>query len=226
MNDNTPSIIVNTLSASATRVATVPEDVEVGTFVAHVIVSDPDSGRNGRSNCSLKDDNFRLHRMLETEYPLVTTRLLDRERQSAYTLDIVCQDNGRPPLWAQMALRIEVADVNDNSPRFLQGSYSAELLENNYLGASIVQVSAVDTDTSNNSMILYRLEDSEYSRYVSVDKLTGLVSAKSSFDHEQTPQLKFNVLATDRGAQPRTGELLKNILIFRNYVISIILQQF
>jgi len=61
VNDNPPRISVNTLLASDTDVATVPEDARPEmetdarpeTFVAHVTVSDPDSGDNGRVNCSL-----------------------------------------------------------------------------------------------------------------------------------------------------------------------------
>ena len=52
-NDNAPVIAVNTLLASNTDRAAVPEDAGVGTFVAHVVVRDPDSGINGRYNCTL-----------------------------------------------------------------------------------------------------------------------------------------------------------------------------
>jgi len=49
VNDNPPSIVINTLSASRSTAAAVSEDAPVGTFLAHVVVSDPDSGHNGKS---------------------------------------------------------------------------------------------------------------------------------------------------------------------------------
>lgn len=83
-NDNAPNITVNTLVASDARVARVAEDAAPGTFVAHVIVRDPDSGSNGRFNCSLDDPEksnyFQLKVMYETEFHILTARgALDRE---------------------------------------------------------------------------------------------------------------------------------------------------
>lgn len=40
----------------------------VGTFLAHMTVVDADSGQNGRFNCSLNDNNFRLQQLFPTEY--------------------------------------------------------------------------------------------------------------------------------------------------------------
>lgn len=69
-NDNAPSVVVNTLTASGTDVASVAEHSPSGTFVGHVIVSDRDSGRNEKINCSLveEDNMFRLQHLFETEY--------------------------------------------------------------------------------------------------------------------------------------------------------------
>jgi len=53
VNDNRPSIVVNTLAAVGAERAAVPENAAPGTFVAHVTVVDPDAGRNGTVNCTL-----------------------------------------------------------------------------------------------------------------------------------------------------------------------------
>jgi Cadherin domain len=72
VNDNAPRVIINTLTASGTDVASVAENSSPGTFVGHVIVSDLDSGRNGKTNCTLvagpTDGVFRLEHLFETEY--------------------------------------------------------------------------------------------------------------------------------------------------------------
>jgi hypothetical protein len=41
------------LTPSGATIAVVPEDAPPKTFVAHLSVTDPDSGANGRINCSL-----------------------------------------------------------------------------------------------------------------------------------------------------------------------------
>ena len=68
-----------------TDVATVPEDAQPETFVAHVIVTDSDSGDNGRFTCLLSPprvgDQFRLRATHDGEFQVVTSdQPLDRER--------------------------------------------------------------------------------------------------------------------------------------------------
>lgn len=83
-NDNAPHITVNTLVASDTRSAPVPENATVGTFVGHVIVKDPDGDVSGSVNCSLSgDEAFELRHMYEAEFQIVTTaKSLDREAKA------------------------------------------------------------------------------------------------------------------------------------------------
>ena len=65
VNDNSPTIIVNTLTSrggSTGAVAEVPENLPEGTFVAHVTVADADSEEFGRVHCNLTDADFSLRR--------------------------------------------------------------------------------------------------------------------------------------------------------------------
>ena len=78
VNDNAPQITVNTLATSDARSAAVPEDADVGTFVAHVIARDPDAGR--QSNCMLTNGSgegvFALQRMFDMEYQVTSLRCI------------------------------------------------------------------------------------------------------------------------------------------------------
>lgn len=90
--------------------------------------------------------------------------------------------------------------------RFQQGSYTTDILENNYIGASVVKVSATDQDVGINGQLSYYIESSyQDSNLVSMDRDTGLVMAKAPLDYEKIKQLKFNVVAVDHGFKPRTG---------------------
>jgi len=144
VNDNAPTATVNTLTASDTDVASVPEDASPGTFVGHVIVRDPDRGASGRFNCSVTGDGasyFRLERMFGAEYHIVTSSSLDRESQDSYQLGIECADGGDESLSSVKWLRVDVTDINDHAPSFDQSVYHAEIYENNYNGKFVVQVS-------------------------------------------------------------------------------------
>jgi len=62
VNDNTPNIIINVLTASGS--AEVRENVDqAGTFVAHLSAHDADSGAYGRVECQLSDDGAHLFRL-------------------------------------------------------------------------------------------------------------------------------------------------------------------
>lgn len=81
LNDNRPEVVVNTLATSDAKVAQVPEQADVGTFVGHVVVSDADSGRNGRIDCKLVQDHdefdsaFMLEQMFDNEYKVIQLQL-------------------------------------------------------------------------------------------------------------------------------------------------------
>ena len=83
----------------------------------------------------------------------MTSRTLDRESVSEYTVMLVCHDLGRPSLSTTVLLDVVVTDINDNSPVFLSDddavdvsstsavvTYVAEIFENNFIGAFVVQV--------------------------------------------------------------------------------------
>ena len=92
VNDNAPEVSIASLSASDDNDAEVPEDALIGTFVAHLTVSDKDSGDRGRFNCSLgrEETHFRLKRLSESEFQIVTQSSLDREVQEKYDLIVTC----------------------------------------------------------------------------------------------------------------------------------------
>jgi len=92
---------------------------------------------------------------------LVTSRSLDRESVSEYSVTLVCRDLGRPSLSTSTQLSVLVTDINDHSPTFLHTDqqtdhqshssslssplYVAEIFENNFIGAFVTQVNSTAT---------------------------------------------------------------------------------
>jgi len=77
--------------------------------------------------------------------------------------------------------------------------------ENSAVGASLLQVRAVDRDARPNGVVSYRLEsdpsEPEVDGLVRVDPVSGVISAKVGFDRESLPRIVFDVVATDGGYQ-------------------------
>ncbi len=203
VNDNSPQITVNTLTASG--IAQISEASEPGTFVAHISAVDHDAGPSGDLTCALDDENlFRLEHLYKTQYKMITRAKLDREVQSEYELKLSCYDMGQPSMLTTQIIHITVLDVNDHAPQFAKPSYSANVPENNRVGAFIIRVNATDKDQDANGEIEYKLS-AEVHQYFAIDSKFGIISAKKNFDHEQMKDVTFVVIAEDHGTPVQTG---------------------
>ncbi|XP_023211774.1 protocadherin-23-like [Centruroides sculpturatus] len=71
---------------------------------------------------------------------------LDREKISAYVLEVECTDSGTPSLSAVGLVNIEVSDVNDNPPNFSQANYTAlvQIMENRCTSDKCVYGQCID----------------------------------------------------------------------------------
>jgi len=198
----------------------VTENAPPGTFVAHVIVRDPDRGAGGRFNCSVDDSRFRLKRISSAsggEFHVVTAgvaALPDRERRDKFYLTLACEDFGTPALITTRELTIDVLDMNDNRPVFSRSTYTVSINENNQPGAVLTQLNAKDVDVD--SVVEYRISnDSLSASMFAVDASTGVLTALVSLNREQSPRHKFNVYAVDGGtpgALTATARVVVNVV--------------
>ncbi len=149
VNDHTPRISLEADTTSKNTVA-IDEHCDMATFVAHISVSDPDYGRAGEVNCSMDHGTFRLKRVYDKEYSIVTDGELDRERVDRYNLLVICHDRGDPQQSTSLGLTVQVADINDHAPVFSKEFYNVSIPENNPHHAAILQVTATDEDAGLN----------------------------------------------------------------------------
>ncbi|XP_069878195.1 protocadherin-10 isoform X2 [Dipodomys merriami] len=213
-NDNAPEISFSTVKEA------VSEGAAPGTVVALFSVADRDADENGRVRCELLGDApFLLKPSFQNYYTLVTAAPLDREAGDAYTLTVVARDGGAPALATSRSIRVRVADVNDNAPRFSQPLYDVHVTENNVPGAYIYAVSATDRDEGANARLAYAILESQIqgmsvATYVSVNAENGYLYALRSFDYEQLKAFSFQVEARDAGSpQALAGNATVRILV-------------
>ncbi|XP_055799096.1 protocadherin alpha-C2-like isoform X1 [Salvelinus fontinalis] len=201
VNDNVPEIVLSSLSSP------VREDARADTVVALISVTDRDSGANKQVNLEIPPGLPFKIKSFRNYYTLVTSAFLDRETTSAYNVTLSATDGGTPPLSSQKTIQVDVADVNDNPPRFEQTSYTVYVTENNAPGASLCTVKAQDSDVNENARITYTvLNDNNHgipvTSYVSVKADTGEAYALRAFDYESLREFHFQVKAQDGGIPP------------------------
>ncbi|KAK7899000.1 hypothetical protein WMY93_019853 [Mugilogobius chulae] len=206
VNDNAPRIHVTWTTPSLPG-ASVPEGAELGTFVGLVLVSDADSGENGKVVAILKDNSgpFQLVQMQINNYKIITSGSLDREQVSKFTVTIIARDRGNPPLQSIYSLPIHILDQNDNSPVFSTSIYKTEISENNEQDYRLLKVEAYDMDLELNGRVSYRIQSTNDDSPFSIHRSTGVITVHHSLDYEQMKSYSFVVEAVDHGYPPLTS---------------------
>ncbi|KAM9377513.1 uncharacterized protein KZ484_009837 [Pholidichthys leucotaenia] len=212
VNDNAPEIVVSSLMNP------VKEDADVGSVVASITVSDKDGGNNGQTRCKLVGSTpFKLVSNYKNYYSLVVDGPLDRESCSVYNVTITANDEGVPSLSSTRVINVQLSDVNDNAPRFLEPVIHIYVKENSPVGAPIYTISAVDPDLSENARVAYSLDGGPkgvpITSLVNINSETGDIISLQSFNYEELKTFQFKVQATDFGVPPLSSSVTVNVLI-------------
>lgn len=137
VNDVSPEFI------SPTRISTI-ENAPSNTVVMAIKAVDRDEGRNGYVEYLLENDSDLPFILGPVDGLLRVSGPLDREQRSNYSLRVTAKDRGEPPRSSVTTVTVTVLDENDNSPVFDPRQYSATVAENASIGASVLQVSAIE----------------------------------------------------------------------------------
>ncbi|MEE6478638.1 hypothetical protein FKM82_011913 [Ascaphus truei] len=216
-NDNAPEIILTSVSSP------IPEDSLPGTVLALINVRDRDSGENGEVTCEITESiSFQLLSSSRGYYKVVTTSIMDREKNYEYNITIKATDKGSPALSTKKTIRLTISDVNDNPPVFEKINYITYIPENNLPGTSIYSVHASDLDLNENAQIIYSIinrnvHGDPVSAYISINSVTGVLQAQRSFDYEQLREFEIQVMAKDSGSRPlRSNATVRICIIDKN----------
>ncbi|WAQ97850.1 PC11X-like protein [Mya arenaria] len=203
-DNNRPQIKINLFTDS--DMGTVSEFADVGTVVAHVGITDEDTGANGIISCEMNSDNqvFNLQSYDDNEYKVTVAKQIDRETMDYIYVIINCHDKGTPPQNTFVEFTVQVLDENDHSPVFLQEIYFVDIMENNIKDTDIVQVSAKDIDLNQNGEVTYSLWASGEYRFT-MDPQSGVIKTQSVFDREKNASIMFYTYAIDQGKPARTS---------------------
>ncbi|XP_036060449.1 protocadherin beta-6-like [Onychomys torridus] len=183
----------------------IQEIAQPGTVFPLEAAQDSDIGSNAVQNYTVSP-NLHFHVVTQSRangrnYPeLVLDRALDREEQPELTLTLTAVDGGSPSRSGTTTVRIEVVDINDNAPQFVQSLYEVQIPENSPLDAVVLTVSARDLDAGMNGNVAYSLfQGGEVSQPFVIDDVTGEIHLKRILDFEATPYYNIEIVATDSG---------------------------
>ncbi|CAI9737407.1 protocadherin Fat 4-like [Octopus vulgaris] len=180
----------------------IPEDTLPGSLAFKISAFDADIGINAALSFEIVDGNtnsdFEIDR--SSGY-LFVNNSLDREQRSTYRLRISVTDQG---LEVQRqgfnTVVIIVTDVNDNTPVFLNNSYTFTISENRPKMTPVGKLDATDADEGSNAAlnfrIFYMLQGP--ADFV-MDSGSGIISTKKELDRELVPIYRLWCEVSDSG---------------------------
>jgi len=247
-NDEVPQIGVNFMDFIELVDGEIPnriylsEDVEIGTQIAYVTLSD----LGGEDvNCEIENDKeeveqsgkdvMELHKLEENSYVLRTKTELDRELSRKIYVNLLATDKGVPPKTNRTKITIQLQDVNDNPPQFVSSVINIPVEENKKDEEQVYSgVLATDPDYKENKQITYKWEFIASNMKEEVNKETGIAWFDPSYEFEiqedsgfinmgiktmpldaetQISWFLYNVTATDKGNPPLSSNALVNLTV-------------
>ncbi|NP_001019272.1 protocadherin 1 alpha 6 precursor [Danio rerio] len=203
INDNAPHFPVKVLTVNIT------ENVSPGERFPLPMAEDSDVGSNSLKEYKLStNEYFSLDTQSEDQSvsaELVLNKVLDREKQAIIKLLLTGVDGGKPPKTGTLHIIINVMDVNDNNPVFIQPLYKVKLKENVPAGTKVSSVVATDLDEGVNREILYSFAGhGKKTDLFYIIPETGDIVVKGEIDYEENAAIELRVQAKDKGSPPRS----------------------
>lgn len=194
-----PTIDINFVSASIGNTITISEDINVGSFIAYVKVTDHNAGRNGEVACDLHHDKFQLQSLGVKKYKISVKNPLDRETDDHYDIIINCQDKGNPPLHTISRFSVSVMDVNDVQPHFSKEVFKFWVSENRESNFPVGWINVTDPDMGTGGQLVFSLIANSNSFLPFQISDHGMITTVMSLDHEFQDTYHFQVLVKDSG---------------------------
>uniref|UniRef100_A0A3Q2W1L2 Protocadherin Fat 4 n=1 Tax=Haplochromis burtoni TaxID=8153 RepID=A0A3Q2W1L2_HAPBU len=210
-NDNSPIFPKSSLSVD------VLENMRLGELVASVTGTDADSGQNADITYSITaTNNHGTFSISPNTGSIFLVKKLDFETQSFYKLNITAKDNGRPPRSSSIPVVIRVRDFNDNPPIFTPGDIFKSIPENLPISASVMTITAQDTDADINGQLQYSIiQQIPRGNHFSIDPSTGLIYTSKEIDREFSNLFELTIKATDQAVPVEFRRYaLKNVTIW------------
>ncbi|KAH9496049.1 Protocadherin-11 Y-linked [Bulinus truncatus] len=212
VGNNAPRLKVQ-LQKTIESMVYISEGAKNNTFVGKLEAKDNDPGDSGVVTCRSGHPNFRTDPLGGSDFAIIMNGSLDREQAEEFEVKLICSDAGYPPKTSSISFKVFVTDLNDNAPVFSQSVYVVNITEENVVGKQILKLTADDPDSGINKIFTFSLFPRENSVF-SIDRDSGILKARTTFDHEVEKKLNVIVLATDEGRPSlvSTATVVVNIL--------------
>lgn len=171
------------------------EDAPVGTLVAIINATSP---RPAPFYFYLASGNAEeMFLMDESSGELTIQNPLDYENKKDFALLVEVRDSGSPPFSSFAEFHVNISDVNDNFPQFMQSEFRCEIFENSP-PTWVCDVLAIDADSGSYGVVQYSVVGGNADGRFIVGSENGELSTTVGLDREDIAEYNVMVEATDQ----------------------------
>lgn len=198
-----------------------PELQRAVAFVGQVIATDRDKqGPNSVISYSLQQpsDLFTIDPATGEIFSKRTIKYkhsqIESSPENMYSLTVLATDNGKPPMYSECLVNINVVDANNNPPKFEQREYLSPVPEDAKVGQKVVKVIAKDElDYGVNAEIDYVIVGGNGSNAFTINKLDGWISVSKPLSVRPNNAFLLHVKAIDRGIPSQEDQVTVIIIV-------------
>ncbi|XP_039531925.1 protocadherin gamma-C4-like isoform X22 [Pimephales promelas] len=204
VNDNAPHF------NNPTKRVTLLENSPHGSLVTTLNASDADHGQNGEISYTFDkytpDNVLKLFSVDSMTGEIRVTGLVDHELANVYDVTILARDKGIPPMEGSCNIKIEIIDVNDNTPAISINVVSPVISEDVSSGTVIALIKVRDEDTGKNGEVSVHIPHGLPFKMSSPYKGLFTLMTDGQLDREALAEYTITMIATDSGSPPRSSQ--------------------
>lgn len=186
------------------------ENSPPGTLVTKLNATDVDSGVNGRiSYLFSKYTPERILKMFSVDSKSGEIRVVgdvDYEEANVYDITVQARDGGSPAMEGSCNIKVEIIDVNDNTPEVTLTSLTSPIREDADSGTVIALISAKDLDSGDNGKVTLKVSQGLPFKLKSAFGEHYTLVTDGRLDREAIDEYTVVVTATDSGSPPLSSE--------------------
>ncbi|XP_069825334.1 protocadherin gamma-C5-like isoform X30 [Dendropsophus ebraccatus] len=197
INDNAPVFDQTRYKIS------VPENIPLNATILRVNATDLDEGANGEILYSFDhhtlDSVLKAFQINSQTGEIYLKEVLDYETSTSYELFVKAADNGSPKLEGRCVVKVEVEDVNDNTPEISFNIKNNVVPENAPIGTVVGFITVRDKDSGKNGEIRLEVSPDLPFRIQPMSQRYALVTS-GHLDREKLSQYTIRLTASDLGS--------------------------
>jgi protocadherin Fat 4 len=139
---------------------------------------------------------------------------MESSPENMYAMTVLATDNGKPPMYSECLVNINIVDANNNPPKFEKRDYLSPVPEDAKEGQRVVQVVAKDTlDFGVNAEIEYVITGGNGSNNFVINKNDGWISVNKPLNVGPSSVYQLSIRAVDKGVPPQYDDVTIMIVV-------------